>query len=270
MDTDFFKRFDVNINENKITKMFINKMHNYILNIQLLNNSDYINIDSFYFQFCNKTGIEYKDYMNYSNILDNRNLTNLLFQIETIIELINDEKPNIASEFVNIIKLAIKDLPGNINIKLLKRKGNYLFYPKGSILLDEKLVDDVLNILSGCNKCSIVHNQFYKGLKEFLKSKNEKLGFNNSVRDMQLSLDELSKLVLNDKNVGFKQLIKNSNWHKTGLNDFYKQICYQLNEMLDKLAKHTSQFIFSENESEGVIYQTGIIIRLIVNSKFNA
>ena len=77
-------------------------------------------------------------------------------------------------------------------------------------------------------------------------------------------MDELSKIILKDKNVGVKHLIKNENWRKTGLNNYYKKMLFEYNEMLDKLSKHSSVSKFSEKEVESVIYLTGLFIRVIL------
>jgi|GEM_PF-1472425 len=137
-----------------------------------------------------------------------------------------------------------------------------MFYPSGAEALDEKLIDDILGVLQENNRKSIFI-AYKKGIKEFLESRKDKSKLKNVVRDMQLALDETSKVLLVDKNVGFKHLLKDKNWDEIVKNKFYQKIFIQLNEFADKLAKHKAEAAFNEHEVETFVYLTGIFIRLV-------
>jgi hypothetical protein len=264
MAKDFFKRFNIIYNAKAAEKAFISKMVNILLHSKLLNDEESFQIEDTYYQFCNKYGIEFDWHQNYDYALNTNNFQIFIYQIEIILEIIEDKKPDVAKQLVWIIKDYIKESVVDLNIQIVKRKGKYIFMPKGAPLLDEKLVDDILNILEKDKKYEQVNISFTKGLKEFIESKDDNLKYNNAVRDMQLALDEMSKVILKEKNVSFKHLIKNDNWIKTNINDYFKNISYQLNEMLDKLAKHSAGYRFNEKETESVIYLTGLLLRLLI------
>ena len=126
--------------------------------------------------------------------------------------------------------------------------------------LDKKLIDNVLGVLNNKDK-KIIKISFEKGLKEFEESNKDKSKLANAVRDMQLSLDETAKILLKDKNVGFKHLLKDKNWNKIINNKYYQKMFFQLNEFADKLVKHKLTEL-DKYEVETFIYLTGIFIRL--------
>jgi len=264
MAKDFFKRFNIAYGKKAAEAAFISKMENILLHSQFLNDEESFQIKRTYYQFCNKCGIKYWSSQNYGNVLASNNFQKFLYQLETVVEIIESMNAGIAETLIGVIKDYIKESVVDLNIKIVERQGKYIFLPKGAPLLDEKLVDDMLNILEKNKKYEKVNITFTKGLKEFIESKNDALKYKNVVRDMQLTLDEMSKVILKDKNVGFKHLIKNDNWIKTKVNDYFKNIAYQLNEMLDKLAKHSAQYEFNEKETESVIYLTGLLLRLLI------
>jgi hypothetical protein len=186
-----------------------------------------------------------------------------LLRLICIIEILFDKVSDVAETLCLLIQKYLNESPTDLNLRIVKIKKSYSIFPKGSELLDVKLVDDSLNILYKL-KYESVRIAFEKGLKEYLESSQDKSKLKNCLRDMQLAMDEVPKIVLKDKNVGVKHLIKNENWPKTRLNDYYKKILFEYNEMLDKLSKHSSVSKFSEKEVESVIYLTGLFIRLIL------
>lgn len=213
--------------------------------------------------------IREKNQFNYSssaNIPSLRSLTNDDFfqTLEILVLLYQFFNKN--KDWQDKISLWIKTAVSNANIDLGVRWSSGMFYPSGAELLDEKLIDEILGILHAEDKKSILV-AYQKGLKEFSESNKDKSKLKNVVRDMQLSLDETSKVLLGDKNIGFKHLLKDKNWDEIVKNKFYQKIFFQLNEFADKLAKHKAEAEFDEYEVETFVYLTGIFIRLVFIQK---
>ena len=265
MNKEIFARFNIKIDLKESQKRFRNKVNNILFHSNLFNDGSF-DLQNIEFQFCNEYGLKFEDYslaFESDYLKDNISFEEYLLRLICIIEILFEKVPKIAETFCELIAEYINESPTDLNLRIVKIKKSYSIFPKGSELLDVKLVDDSLNILSK-PKYESVKIAFEKGLKEYLQSSQDKSKLKNCLRDMQLAMDELSKIVLKDRNVGVKHLIKNENWPKTGLNDYFKKMLFEYNEMLDKLSKHSSVSKFSEKEVESVIYLTGLFIRLIL------
>ena len=130
-------------------------------------------------------------------------------------------------------------------------------------MLDEKLVDDVLGILSGDEKKPI-KIAFEKGLTEYMQAKQDKRKLKNSVRDMQVACDETVKFLFQHKNLGLAHFFKNDRYKEVGFNEYQKKIYWQLNDYIDKFVKHKADGVISNDDAENIIYLTGMFIRLMV------
>jgi hypothetical protein len=213
MDKEIFARFNVKIDIKESQKRFRNKVNNILFHSNLFDGGSF-NLDNIEFQFCNNYGLKFEGYF-YSfrdkHLRDDIAFEEYLLRLICIIEILFDKVPDIALNLCALIDKYLNESPTDLNLRIVKSKKSYSIYPKGSELLDDKLVNDSLNILSK-PKYESVRIAFEKGLKEYLQSSHDKSKMKNSLRDMQLSMDELSKIVLKDKNVGVKHLIKNENW----------------------------------------------------------
>ncbi|MCX5848417.1 MAG: hypothetical protein NTW65_03065 [Deltaproteobacteria bacterium] len=264
MDKGIFARFNIKIDLKESQKRFRNKVNNILFHSVLFGKESF-DLNKINFQFCNDYGLKFENY-SYAfeiHLSDNILFEEYLLRLICIIEILFEKAPDIANDLCGLIDKYINESPTDLNLRIVKSKKSYSIFPKGSELLDDKLVDDSLNILTKL-KYESVRIAFEKGLKEYLQSSHDESKMKNCLRDMHLSMDELSIIVLKDKNVGVKHLIKNENWSKTGLNNYYKKMLFEYNDMLDKLSKHSSTTKFSEKEVESVIYLTGLFIRLIL------
>jgi len=154
-------------------------------------------------------------------------IINLLWKKEKIKELL--------TKLVSLIQLFIEDLPTDLGIKItFFNKKPPQIYPAGVKILDEK-VENVLGMLEKENLPEVLE-QFEEGLKEFLNAKT-KQQLKDVVEDMLGTCDVLMHHLFQDKNIGFKHLFKDDRWKKLGLNDYQKQILWNLKEWMDKI-KH--------------------------------
>ena len=150
-----------------------------------------------------------------------------------------------------------------LDIELKKVKGNdYLFYPKGAKLLDEKVVNDVLDWL---RKYPKVYNNFKSALEKY----QNKVYQRNLIDDLRLALELLLKIILREKISKKEKLISAiGNYLKqknvpTLLRQMFSQFLlrYYFNYQ-NEYAKHDDKV--SCLELEFMIYLTGTFMRFLI------
>jgi len=261
---DLFKRFNIDVDLTSAQKIFINKINNYLFYY-----TEFADEKIFTLALCNNLGIKYLPGSVIKTYLpsENSDFQKYLLYLQVIIDMSfyesirkNDDEYTF---LISTINSTIEESPMDLGIKLKKHKSKSAqIQISGSKLLDEKLVDDVLSILSD-PKSKPIKIAFEKGLKEFLESSSKPEKIKNVVRDMQLACDETCKLLLGNKDQGFKHLFLKDNGEKLGLNKHQMQIFWNLNDYIDKNAKHKSDAKISREDAEFVIYLTGMFIRLM-------
>ena len=148
-----------------------------------------------------------------------------------------------------------------LDIQIKRIKGdNIIFYPKGSKLLDEKVVNDVLDWL-------ISYPNVQKSFKSALEKYQDKIYQRNLIDDLRLSLELLLKQILNNETRLEKQKIflgeylKQKNVPKELNNMYWKLIDYYA-KYQNNYAKHEDKV--DSSEIEFIIYLTGIFIRFLM------
>jgi hypothetical protein len=263
---NLFKRFNIEVDLISAQRIFINKINNYILFFP-----KFANDSAFAYALCNNLGIEYMAGTDIRSYLpsEKESFKEYILYLQIIINMLfNESLLNKDKEYVYLlskVQSAIEETPIDLGIKLKKYKSKAAqIRLSGSKLLDEKLVDDVLGLLSD-SKRKPIRIAFEKGLNEYLESISKPEKLKNTFRDMQLSCDETCKLLLKNKQLGFAHLFKKNNWEELGLNSYQKQIFWVLNEYIDKFAKHKSDAVITREDTEFVIYLTGMFIRLLLS-----
>jgi len=144
------------------------------------------------------------------------------------------------------------------------------FFPEGSKLLDEKLVDDVLNCLIPKKHKNIL-DPFKRGLERYLESTKDKSKLKDTIENIYEALEAFAKFFNNnDKDLSGnkEQLIKNLK-----LNKYYKEMLSQYIEYACMFRHAIRQKIprpeLNKNEVEAFIYLTGLFIRLGIKSSNN-
>ena len=148
-----------------------------------------------------------------------------------------------------------------LDIQIKRIKGdNIIFYPKGSKLLDEKVVNDVLDWL-------ISYPNVQKSFKSALEKYQDKIYQRNLIDDLRLSLELLLKQILNNETRLEKQKIflgeylKQKNVPKELNNMYWKLIDYYA-KYQNNYAKHEDKV--DSSEIEFIIYLTGTFIRFLM------
>jgi hypothetical protein len=140
---------------------------------------------------------------------------------------------------------------------------NGQFFPKGSELLDEKLIDDILNCLDSEEHADILP-PFSTGLLRYKESIKDQSKLKDVIDNMYEALEAFAKYInKNDKDLsGNKELlIKNLK-----LNDYYKNMLFEYigyaNEFRHAAKKRQRRPGLNKYEVEAFIYLTGLFIRL--------
>jgi hypothetical protein len=157
--------------------------------------------------------------------------------------------------FKEDIELSLLD----IQIKGIKGD-NIIFYPKGSKLLDEKVVNDVLDWL-------ISYPKVYNNFKSALEKYQDKIYQRNIIDDLRLSLELLLKNILNsyvnleNQKKPLGEHLKKKNVPKQLRNMYWKLIDYYA-EYQNNYVKHEDKV--ESSEIEFVIYLTGTFMRFLM------
>ncbi|MDO8571523.1 MAG: hypothetical protein Q7R79_02500 [bacterium] len=271
---ELYRRFNIAVNLENSLEIFRNKIENILSHGQLGEEifETKENESDIYWELCNGLGVEY-EYQSYSSgkvshIFDELDFSEYILRLQALLDLLwNYNKKQTAATLIGIIENAVNTSPVDLGIRLkfYKQKGVQIYF-SGSRFLDKKLVDDVLGVLEDEEK-SAVRLAFEKGLKEFLEAKSNPPKLKNAIRDMQLACDETIKVLFKNKDLGFRHLFKDDHWKSAGLNDYQKQIFWNLNEYIDKFAKHKSDSKITTEDTENIIYLTGMFVRLVFTKK---
>jgi len=149
-----------------------------------------------------------------------------------------------------------------LDIKIKRIKGdNIIFYPKGSKLLDEKVVNDVLDWL-------ISYTNVQKRFKSALEKYQDKIYQRNLIDDLRLSLELLLKKILNNRKKSLEnqreplgEYLEQKNIPKQLRNMYWKLIDYYA-DYQNNYAKHEDKV--DSSEIEFIIYLTGTFIRFLM------
>jgi hypothetical protein len=263
---ELYQRFGILLNHQEALRLFKNKLFYFFVSLP----TGRAILDKVGKLLLVRLGIipqkegEYHEVL-FTELFGNKSLLECVFRLQVLFNTLWErdmrEEARFLGEFIR--KFGLEESPLDLGVRLtFDEQNGYQFYPAGSELLDEKLVDDVLGVLNK-EELKGVKIAFTKGLKEFLESINDKDKLRNCIRDMQLACDETMKARFKDKNLGFKHLFEDERWQKIGLNKYQKQIFWSLNEFMDKKIKHDALSEVSREDAEFVIYMTGMFIRLV-------
>jgi hypothetical protein len=218
---------------------------------------DFDDFDSNYLDFSRFIRNIFDPFTNFDEFLINLQiLLNIIFKYK-IMRHETDELSKHISEY-------LEDYPIlGLNLKIYKTKSPQLL-PSIS-KFSNKEIENTLGLLEA-EKYSDVLDAFQDGLKEFLLAKN-KSQLKNTIEDMCTACDELVKVILNDKNKGFKHVFSKDNYRQFGFkNKNSKEIYRNLKDWMDGI-KHGTIKSFDREDTEMIISLVGSFIRFAVNVK---
>ena len=217
-------------------------------------------ISSAMLEIMSRKEIKFNDSLAYKFLSEEDDFIKFIQCLQSIfwLDLKSEVKKKLYLGFKEDIKLSLLD----IQIKRIEGN-NIIFYPKGSKLLDEKVVNDVLDWL-------ISYPNVQKSFKSALEKYQDKIYQRNLIDDLRLSLELLLKKILNnyvnlenqEKPLG--EHLKKKNVPKQLRNMYWKLIDYYA-KYQNNCTKHENKAdSMDSSEIEFIIYLTGIFMRFLM------
>lgn len=257
----FHQRFNLNLDIEEAKRRFVNRAHNFIIHglpgklspwgVEHINN-----LEKF---ICTKLGERYTGIYCLSSILGNDFLVHLR-ALEALFK--NADTKESTDE-------AAKSFINDSELDLGLRWQNGQFIASGSPLLDEKLVNDVLALLTNSNHKAVL-DSFVNGLSHFLHSLKNPSLLSDVVTNMHKSLEALAQNVnTNDKDLSANREAFVANLK---LSEAYKRMLKEYIQYANDFACHAAKRgeakpAPSRREVEAFIYQTGIFLRLALSEE---
>ncbi len=284
LNQDLYSRFGIKLNLKEVQNGFCNYLKNLLFDTlnPLINTENYKDNDKLFKiqqkilkEACREIFLDYNDYNNsdygFSWFIKkefcNGDFKETILRLQILLDIIFKHK-FVRYELYSLteeINLYLQDYPIlGFKIKIYKTKSPQILTSISKFF--NKEIDDLLGLLE-TNKYKDILINFEKGLKEFLQAKTG-TQLKNVVNSMLSACDELSKIIFNDQNKGFKHIFNRSNnqnnWIKFGLNGKQKEIFKNLKEWMDSI-KHGSVRKINRSDVEMIISLIASFIRFSVN-----
>ncbi|MGH7147595.1 MAG: hypothetical protein ACREIJ_06820 [Nitrospiraceae bacterium] len=261
MSEKFHKRFNILLSEEETQRRFVNRIHNQVWN-------DFINQGlkdlprfKIHETIVSLLGEKNEKYPAVTSLIANNFLRNLE-AIEVLYHLLSGHNEPEQLDYL------VTTIIGQSEIDLGIRWENGWFYPSGSMLLDEKTINDVLGVLHDPSYAGAAQ-AFHKGLDHFLHSIKKPELLSDVITDMYEALEATAKIICgNDKDLSANReaMISRSN-----LSDYYKRLLKEYieyaNDFRHAAEKGKPKSLPSRREVEAFIYLTGIFIRLALSKE---
>ena len=261
----FYRRFNIECTDEDAKQHFVNRIISFV-------SSNYESLEDASFPtradrdrnqkllaIANELGGKYQPETTYSKYIAN-NFFRCLQALEALYKTLspyNEERDEFQRRMESIIS------QGETDLGIRWRKG--IFLPSGAKLLDEALVNENLQWLSG-PKYKNVLGPFRKGLSDFLQAASQPERFKDTIRDMYEALEKMARVVCgNNRNLKANaELFVNM----LGLNPHYskmlKDYLEYAHEFRHAVGEGKERVLPSPQEAEAFIYTTGLFIRLAI------
>ena len=262
MTKKFHERFELDLGVDEAKRRFVNRVLNFLIHdthivaCQLYGLNGW---DSLERHICSKLGEQWRG-SNCLALVVNNDFEKSLQAIEALYA-----HPNFVDLANDGITSILQDTEIDIGIRW--EKGRFL--PSGAPVLDEKLVNDVLGILSSSQHKG-VSDPFKKGLDHFLHSTKKPALLADVLTDMHEALEALAKIICSND----RDLSANREKFLSGLKlaDSYKRMLKEYIEYANDFARHAGpegkqKPLPSRKEVEGFMYLTGLFIRLALSKE---
>lgn len=260
MEEKFHKRFNIDVDFDEAKKRFVNRVQNQIFESLVVDTCSHhytvgpTVLRDIKVSICSALGTRYFKEQTISGAVGNDFLFNLqaieaMYQYGLTREGIREIVPKILEQ-------------SEVDLGIRWHEGKFL--PIGSPLLDEKLVNDVLGLLSQDN-LETVSVPFNKGLDHLLKSTNKPELLTDVITNMHEALEAMAKIVAgNTRELSKTQELFIS---KLNLSEYFKKLLKDYIKYANDLARHAAnpgegKQIPEYKEVESFVYMTGLFIRL--------
>ncbi|MBA3967690.1 MAG: hypothetical protein H0X47_18305, partial [Nitrospirales bacterium] len=186
----FQERFGLDLGVNEAKRRFVNRVLNFLIHeihivaCQRYSIDGWISLER---HICSKLGEQWRSSGCLSSVINN-DFEKSLQAIEALYA---------HSNFVDLANDGITSILQDTEIDIGIRWENGRFLPSGAPVLDQKLVDDVLGILSS-SQYKGISDAFMKGLGHFLNSIRKPELFSDVLTDMYDALEALAKIICNN------------------------------------------------------------------------
>lgn len=267
-----YKRFGLEPNQQDAQWILRRKLKNILIHGELgdkIFDDDKTGIDIVWL-VSNELGLEYSSsfYNNtkYSNLLGGAsNFEEYIIRLQTIINILWDyEKTrSLALSLSNFVSEILETSPMDLGLKVMQYKTKSpQIIPIASKKLEKEIID-TLGLLESNEQFKPVLSCFETGLKEFFSSKKQEV-YKDAIEDMYTACDNLVKVVLGNKNKGFKHISDKTDAKALGLNGQQKELYKNLRNWMDEI-KHGTLKDFDRNDTEMIISIVGSLIRFVVS-----
>ena len=253
----FHERFEIDLGVDEAKRRFVNRVLNFLLDdVRIIACEEYDPNGWALLgrHICSKLGERWNGPNCLSSVVKN-DFEKCLQAIEALYA-----HPNYVDLANDGITSILQDTEIDIGIRW--EKGRFL--PSGAPVLDEKLVNDVLGILSSSQHKG-VSDPFRKGLDHFLHSTKKPALLADVLTDMHEALEALAKIICGkDRDLSAN---RESFVSELKLADSYKRMLKEYIGYANDFARHAGpdgkqKPLPARREVEGFMYLTGLFIRL--------
>ena len=273
---DYREKLGIGFCDDDKFKYFKTKIFN-VLNIVSEDYSSECMDSEEYYTFCNITGTPYNtnydsDYQNrdrFEHCLSIIERTNSLNEfLSYYVALVNSVKTEKYSEYAwkraNFSNLLCNMLDeSHIPFNLLEDEGEYFIFPKGAKELDDALVSEPLEWLKEYPQA---HKTYCIALKQYSEGIYIRDVADNLRKTLEAFLQEFlgnTKNLETNKNEICKYLGEQS--VDAGISGLFQPLINSYKNINDRIAKHNDAV--DEKLLEFLLYQTGVLIRMVITIK---
>lgn len=262
MTKKFHERFELDLGVDEARRRFVNRVLNFLIHDTHIVACQRYDLDgwaSLERHICSKLGEQWRGINCLSSVVNN-DFEKSLQAIEALYA-----HPNFVVFANDGITSILQDTEIDIGIRW--EKGRFL--PSGAPVLDEKLVNDVLGIISS-SQYKGVSDSFEKGLGHFLNSLKKPELLADVLRDMYEALEALAKIICGkDRDLSAN---RESFVSELKLADSYKRMLKEYIGYANDFARHAGpdgkqKPLPARREVEGFMYLTGLFIRLALSKE---
>jgi len=276
---DFKRRFGQKILFDEVEKDFINKINLFLF--RLFNKQKYYNYPKLFEFICLQLSLNPDDvlkeynrsplygtlsyetkypgirYFTQDRFEETLLLIEIIYSYFFIIAKSEYRSDEYLAKIEETVHLAMRQ---PISIGVVWKNGK--FYPEGAKELEEKLVDDAFKWLGSYSKAKNLYRNAWDNYSQSLRNTIKR---RDVISNAFQAVEELTRVFLRNKkpfDKNFNQLIDNLK-----LADYWKQIFYNYKELSKEYGRHPGrgkEFIPTQEETEGFLYLSGIILRLIL------
>jgi len=251
---NFHERFEIPVDIDEARLRFVNRIHNRIFRLFLLNESEgrpYVIVEA----IANELGLRYSS----GSVVENYVKDDYQRTLQAIQGMRKALSPDKQARFDPMVVETLKE--SELDLGITYEKG--VFIKTGAKLLDEDLINEPLRWLSS-SRYEAVRQPFEKGLIHLLEAENRPELLSDVVTDMYETLEALAKIVTGrdkDLSANAESFVKSVN-----ISEPYKKLLKEYisyaNNFRHAASTNAPKPNLSIAEVESFTYLTGVFIRL--------